>query len=636
MRLVPCAVVCTFLLAVAAPANGTITSVFSNTLTPVPCAVQSGGVRLCDETTFSPPRARSTVRSFDNVPIDVRVAFPPEPSSGPDGPYPVMLLFPGYGASKFPLDRMQVWLTRGYATLSMSPRGFGESCGTAASRQARPACSSGYVRFADDRYEVRDAQEFAGLLADEGRTSFTQIGAFGGSYGAGISLALAVLRDRKMLPDGSLVPWTSPAGTAMRIAAAAPETPWTDFAYSLAPNGRTLDYVADAPYLGRTGVLKQSFENWLYNLGLGGYYPPAGADPDADLTGWHNGLNAGEPYDDSAGNPLPFAADWRDELTTHHSAYYIDHSEAPAPVLISDGFTDDLFPADEAIRYFNRTRTQFPGADMSLFFASIGHWRSQNKDSDLALRRSAEFAWLDYYVKGAGSVPFHGVQALTQVCPSSLPSDGPYSAASWAGIAPGEVRYDFQPPQTIVPGAGSVQVASAFDPLAGASACATAPATDQAGTATFRSALVPGDGYTLMGSPTVIANVTSPGSDSEVAARLLDVDPATNNETLVARGLWRPAISSTAARQVFQLHPNGYKFPGGHFVKLELLSQDATTTPDSSYGRPSNNQQSVTVKKVQLRLPVSDAVGSLGNLVQPPLPKFLPPGYQLARDFAGP
>ena len=61
-------------------------------------------------------------------------------------------------------------------------------------------------------------------------------------------MALAALKDRVMLPDGSLVPWTSPGGHAMGIAAAAPEIPWTDLAYSLMPNGRTLDYVADAPY----------------------------------------------------------------------------------------------------------------------------------------------------------------------------------------------------------------------------------------------------------------------------------------------------------------------------------------------------------------------------------------------------
>ena len=51
-----------------------------------------------------------------------------------------------------------------------------------------------------------------------------------------------------MLPDGTPRPLAQPAtASAMRLAAAAPEIPWTDLAYSLMPNGRTLDYVADAP-----------------------------------------------------------------------------------------------------------------------------------------------------------------------------------------------------------------------------------------------------------------------------------------------------------------------------------------------------------------------------------------------------
>ena len=54
----------------------------------------------------------------------------------------------------------------------------------------------------------------------------------------------------------------------MQIAATAPNIPWTDLAYSLAPNGSTLDYVADAPYRGRIGVEKQSYVNGLYVSGL--------------------------------------------------------------------------------------------------------------------------------------------------------------------------------------------------------------------------------------------------------------------------------------------------------------------------------------------------------------------------------
>jgi hypothetical protein len=270
--------------------------------------VQGSGVRLCDQTIAGNPggTARSTVKTFDTVPIDVRVAFPPEPPSGPDGPYPLIMLFHGYAGSKLSLANMQPFLNAGYATFSMTTRGFGQSCGATASRTADPTgCAEGHVRLMDTRYEVRDAQEFAGLLADEGRTAFTQIGAIGGSYGGGTSMALGALKDRKMLPDGSLVAWQSPNGTPMQIAAATPEIPWTDLAASLTPNGGTLDYVADAPYQGRTGVLKSSWENALYNSGLGaGFYAAAGHDPDADLRNWHITFNNGEPYDDGSGNPL--------------------------------------------------------------------------------------------------------------------------------------------------------------------------------------------------------------------------------------------------------------------------------------------------------------------------------------------
>src|SRR5689334_18214331 len=79
---------------VTAPAaDATITNVFSSTATPIPCVTQGNGVRLCDQTTFSPAQARSTIKTFDGVPIDVRVAFPPAPASGPDGPYPLIMMF---------------------------------------------------------------------------------------------------------------------------------------------------------------------------------------------------------------------------------------------------------------------------------------------------------------------------------------------------------------------------------------------------------------------------------------------------------------------------------------------------------------------------------------------------------------
>jgi predicted acyl esterase len=615
------------LAAVPQAANATITSVFNGTPSPVPCSTLANGVRLCDELA----NPRSTVSTFDGVPIDVRVAFPRAPASGPDGPYPLIMAFHRFAGAKVPYQHMTYWLGHGYAVFTMTERGFGESCGTQAARQADPSgCANGFVRLMDTRYEVRDAQELTGMLVDDGVVDPGRIAATGNSYGGAKSIALAALKNRKMLPDGSLVPWTSPQGTPISLAAATSSSGWTDLLAAVVPNGSTLDYVEDAGYRGRTGVLKQSAENALYGAGLPYNYAPPGGEPSGNITGWHALLNAGEPYDDASGNPLAAMSALRAELTQYHSPYYLDDSEPPAPLMMTSGWTDDLFPADESIRFYNRHRTKHLGVPMSLFLGDLGHPRSQHKQPDNALMGARQQAWLDHYVKGEGSPPFQGVQMLTQTCPASAPSGGPYLADSWAAAAPGEIRFDFPSPATVSPGGGSPTVSQTFDPYAGLGACATAPAADLSGVATYRSQPSPAEGFTLLGSPTVVADITSPGSNSQIAVRLLDVDPASDTEILVARALWRPAITSQPLTQVFQLHPNGYRFAPGHVAKLELLPKD---TP---YGRLSNGQADVQVSNLQLRLPVLEAPGALSGLVQAAAPKVVPEGRALARDFLPP
>ncbi len=605
----------------AEPAGATVNEVFSSTSSPVPCFAESNGVRFCSDT------PRSTVKTFDGVPLDVNVALPARAHGGPEGPYPLVMLFHGYGGAKAGLTGMQTWLEHGYATLSVTARGFGESCGTAAARAADPqGCAAGYVRLADTRHEVRDAQELAGLLVDERLVLPQQIGAVGGSYGGAIALSLAALRDRKMLPDGSLVPWTSPAGVPMRIAAAAPRLAWSDLSAALMPNGGTLDYVADAPYAGPTGVRKQSWEDWLFEVGRSAYYAPEGADPDADIWNWHVLMAAGEPYDDAAGVPLPAIADMRAEIAAHHSPYYVDHSNPPAPVLLSSGWTDDLFPADEAIRFFNRTRTEHPDAVVALFLMDFGHQRGQGKAADRAVLGARELEWFDHYLYASGPAPPAGVEALTQTCPGGAPSDGPFSAPSPAALSPGEVAFGLVESRIVFEWGGSPAIADAFDPIAGGGACVKTAGDDQPGVASYRAAPAPAGGFNLMGSPTVLADIASPVAGSEIAARLLDVDPA-GEQTLIARGLWRPVTAEAPVRQVFQLHPNAWRFAEGHVAKLELLSKD---TP---YAQTSNAQADITVSNLEVRLPVRESPGALGGRVREPAPKVLPPGGRLARDY---
>jgi hypothetical protein len=239
---------------------------------------------------------------------------------------------------------------------------------------------------------------------------------------------------------------------------------------------------------------------------------------------------------------------------------------------------------------------------------------------------------MDHYVKGTGAAPPEGVTSYTTTCPNAAPSGGPYTSTNWATMAKGEIRLDGSQPVTIEPNAGSDAVAAQFNPVGGGGACAQADGADEPGTATYRLDPAPAGGYTLMGSATVIAKFTMPGDTSQVAARLLDVGPD-GQETLVARGLWRPA-SGGPTEQVFQLFPNGWTFAEGHVPKLELLPKDSNPGILGGYGQPSNNQQPITVQDLELRLPVVEKPGSFGGLVGAAAKRVLPAGYQLAADFA--
>ena len=188
----------------------------------------------------------------------------------------------------------------------------------------------------------------------------------------------------------------------------------------------------------------------------------------------------------------------------------------------------------------------------------------------------------DYYVKGAGAQPQLGATATIETCPSTARSGGPFSASTWAGLHPGEVDFSSPASQTILSAAGNPAISRADRPdrrrrrlrdrrrrpirapASPRTACPQRPATATRCSDRRRSSQHSG--------------VT--GEFPEIAARLWDVNPSTNTETLVARG--RLPSRQSGGRQVFQLHPGAWHFAAGHIPKLELLGQDAP------YARASN------------------------------------------------
>ncbi|HEV7459603.1 MAG TPA: hypothetical protein VGN78_03620, partial [Solirubrobacteraceae bacterium] len=138
-----------------------------------------------------------------------------------------------------------------------------------------------------------------------------------------------------------------------------------------------------------------------------------------------------------------------------------------------------------------------------------------------------------------------------------------------------------------------------------------------------RFAPAAGNGYTLLGAPTITGKfaVTGPPGTAEIAARLWDVAPNGGPQALVARGVYRP--NGDGSTELFQLHPNAWRFAPGHQAKLELLGNDAP------YVRASNGTFSIAATDVVVKLPAHDSPGAANGQVGAPSALFVPPGGRL-------
>jgi hypothetical protein len=544
-----------------------------------------GSVRVCGG-------EGASVESFDGTPIEVTVAMPDQGGE----PFPLLLSQGGWPAGGFDGDALRPWASGGYAVVSISNRGLGGS--------------GGATRFMDTRYEVRDAQEVIGLLVDDEVADPERLGAFGGSYGAGQALALAAMRNRVMLPDGELSPWRSPEGQGLSLTAAVSLTGWSDLADAFLPNGSSLTFTSRAPYEGPVGPLKESALATLYEAGVGAGvdYGPPGV---SSFATWYqrlvNRAAGGEP------SPEAIAA----EMSDHHSAATIEGSVPPAATLLISGLADDLFPADQAISWINQVRAEHPGTPVAGLIADVGHARSEGEEEATRLAQERAREWLDHHLLEEGDRPATGLAVAVEDC-----ADGEEElaeASDPAALAPGEIRLADPKPRRI-PADVPEPRSAALSPGAAEGPCAEVPAQAPAGAAAY--ALPPtGEGFTLAGAPLVTARFEAT-ERSQVAALLFDVDPE-GSARLVARGVWMPG----GGRRVFELAPTGWRFAPGHAAQMQLLPADP------GYGQLLPGQSPVTVRDLELRLPVLEQPGTDGGAVREPAPKPLPPGYELAPGY---
>lgn len=64
----------------------------------IPCVAQSDGVRVCHGTDNGTTGPDLRLKSFDGTPLELYVILPPAPSSGSDGPYPLVVQSHGWGS----------------------------------------------------------------------------------------------------------------------------------------------------------------------------------------------------------------------------------------------------------------------------------------------------------------------------------------------------------------------------------------------------------------------------------------------------------------------------------------------------------------------------------------------------------
>ena len=541
------------------------------------------GVLFCPTATDA-----ERVPSWDGVPLDVDVTLPP---SG-DGPFPAIVMLHGWGGSKTSFETPQpagaydnvAWARLGYAVVNYSARGFGRSCGALDSRTS-PGCDRGWIHLADHRYEGRDTQHLLGLLVDQDVIRPDAIGVTGISYGGIQSLNLARLRNRVRLEDGSFVPWQSPAGRPLSIAAAWARWAASDLTSALQPNGRFLDFRTPRrnQSIRPAGVMKKSYLDGLYASGSAtGFYAPQGGPFNADLTTWKALSDQGEPLRRDA------LAAGR-ELTRFHS--WAGLSGPSPPLLVQNGWTDDLFPAPEALRVY-RTFTAAPGARISLQLADLGHPRGQNKARSLTATTAQGGAFFDAYLKREGRPPAHGsVLAFTQTCPTAAREGGPFRAENWERLHPLMLALRRARPQVVRSSGGRRATARAIDPIGGA-ACNRVSARRARGTALVNRRIR--RPFTLLGMPTVEASIRTRGRGGFLAARLWDVHRG--RMTLVTRGVYR-LRDNQSGEILFQLFGNGWRFRRGHVARVELVGRDPL------FLRTSNFRFAVRVSGIRVFLP---------------------------------
>jgi acetyl esterase/lipase len=606
------------------------------------------------------PDPGSGADSNGDITLDADVSMPdPSRYPPPPGGYPLIVMMHGccQGWKKdWESDTIDApgqtenwhysnaWFaSRGYVVLNYTARGFVDQ-----NNQG----STGVNQLDSRRYEINDYQYLAGLLADDPffHIDPQRVVTTGGSYGGGFSWLT--------LTDPT---WTSPGGKAMRLVATAPRYGWTDLVYSLVPTG--FDMVDQLPPFDGSasmtplGMPKRTVIAALFGTGNELTSRHTVFPPDIDQA-----FACTESITPAPENPLCLQTLQQvlPRLIQDSSAYYQNayfqrlqsgDPSAVVPVFSAGTETDPLFTDIEHRRMAQRLQSLDPSYPIEQYYGDYEHFvQNKRKEwadlcgadrhvctmSDYGADMNAAPAdlvaagvtsrldrFIDYYARPPGDAspppPPMDVTASLQICPenasSAYPADGPgprFTAATFDGLAPNRLTITMRGSQTTTNLAAPNTHALDADPLSNLAAhsghcpvehSSGGAATAGPGVATYDSAPLRRP-YTMIGSTQVTVPHTGTGSDLQLDARLYDLYPD-GTQVMVDRGPRR--LLKADETTVFDLHGNGWSFPRGHRIRIEL-AQD-----DDPYLQASNVPSSLTLSGVTLSIPVREASATLSG-----------------------
>jgi hypothetical protein len=255
-----------------------------------------------------------------------------------------------------------------------------------------------------------------------------------------------------------------------------------------------------------------------------------------------------------------------------------------------------------------------PSYPIATYFGDLGHPRAQNRPAEVDYVLGLVRQWLDYYMKGEGTVPPAVIYAaISRPRGSAFNSGDVITVPTWNALWTSTITRGFDEKAVLVNPLTDPLGGFFWDPfvIVGAEELrpytALPPAWPEISTslATYElnvSDLANGAAVLIAGQPSVSLHASTESNRVQLDVRLIDVAPDGARE-LVTRGTYTldsgtPGIPIGKRKVMITTYGNLWSALPGHRLRLEI------TNIDSPYLAPSRVPSTTIVSGVSLTIPV--------------------------------